>query len=83
MELKACVWYLGDPAYYSITPDDYGIYQARLVRYEGPDLVTPPEHVLLVRSARQWVGSCDEPWFIQDLGRIIDERVRGRDPHSL
>lgn len=83
MELKACVWYLGDLAHYAIFPDYSGIYQARLIRYEGPDVVTPPEYVLLVRSARQWVGSCDESWFVADLGRAIDERVRGGDPHSL
>lgn len=83
MELKACVWYLGDLAHYSITPDSYGIYQARLIKYEGPDGVTPPENVILVRSARQWVGSYEEPHFIQDLGNAIDERVRGGDPHSL
>lgn len=47
---------LGDLAFYTISPDSFGIYQARLVRYEVPDLVTPPEHVLLVRSARRWVG---------------------------
>lgn len=83
MEMKACVWYFGELAHYTISPDQFGIYQARLVKYEGPDVVMPPESVLLVRSARQWVGSCDESWFIQDLGRAIDERVREGDPHSL
>lgn len=82
MEMKACVWYLGDLAHYSITPDSYGIYQARLIKYEGPDMVTPPENVLLVRSARHWVGSSDDSQFIQELGQAIEERVRHSDPHS-
>lgn len=83
MNLKACVWFAGELAHYSITPDNYGIYQARLIKYEGPDGVTPPENVLLVRSARQWVGSYDEAYFVQDLGNAIDERVREGDPHAL
>jgi hypothetical protein len=83
MELKTCVWYAGDLAHYAVTPDQFGIYQARLIKYEGPDGITPPESVLLVRSARQWVGSYDEAGFIQDLGTAIDERVRDGDPHAL
>jgi hypothetical protein len=82
MELKTCVWYLGDLAHYAITPDSYGIYQARLLKYEGPDMVTPPENVLLVRSARNWVGSYEDSHFIQDLGRAIEERVREGDPNT-
>lgn len=82
MEIKACVWYLGDLAHYAVTPDSYGIYQARLIKYEGPDVVIPPDHVLLVRSARHWVGSCDDTRFIQELGQAIEERVRHGDPQS-
>jgi hypothetical protein len=80
MELKASVRYLGELAHYSVTPDDYGIYHARLLNYEGPDAVTPPESVILVRSARNWVGSYEEGYFVQELGSAIDERVREGDP---
>ena len=82
MELKACVQYLGELAHYSITPEEYGIYHARLLKYEGPDGVTPPQSVLLVRSARNWVGSYEEGYFVQDLGHAIDERVREGDPNN-
>jgi hypothetical protein len=43
-------------------------------------VVTPPENVLLVCSARHWVGSYEDAHFIQDLGRAIEERVRDNDP---
>ncbi|MGV3658158.1 MAG: hypothetical protein ACO1NX_09390 [Chitinophagaceae bacterium] len=83
MELTAVVQYLGDLAHYSITPESNGIYHARLIRYDGPDVVTPPENVILVRGARNyWVGSSAEPHFLDALGQCIEERVRAGDPHS-
>ena len=84
MELTAVVQYLGDKAYYSITPESCGIYHAQLIKYEGPDGVTPPENVILVRGSRHhWIGSSQEQHFLDELGKSIEERVRGSDPHSV
>lgn len=83
MEMKAVVRFLGDLAHYSVTPEEYGIYHARLLKYEGPDGVTPPESVLLVKSARNWVGSYEESYFVSELGDAIEQRLRdGGDPAS-
>ncbi len=83
MELTAIVRYLGDLAHYSVTPESNGIYHAKLIRYEGPDVVTPPENLILVRGARNyWVGSTAEQPLLDALGQSIEERVSSGGPHS-
>jgi hypothetical protein len=83
MKLKAKVQYLGKRAYYEIAPEAGGIYQARLLRYEGGDWVTPPPCITLVKSVRRWAGSHEERPLLEALGRVIDRRVRGSNPHDI
>lgn len=83
MPLKAVVSYWGSLAHYAVTPDNFGVYYARLLKYEGPGGITPPESLLMVRSLRRWISSCDDEGFINDLGRAIEQRTRDGDPHSL
>lgn len=82
MKLKAVVQFLGDRAHYSVTQVKKGIFDAKLLRYEGSSGVTPPEAVTLVRGVRHWVGSYDEPYFVDELGQAIEERVRRGHPHG-
>lgn len=82
MEMKAVVQYLGNWAHYAITPESDGIYNAQLTRYDGPEVVTPPEKILLVRGPRQWVGSHDERILLDELGWSIDARVREGEPNT-
>jgi hypothetical protein len=60
MELTITVLYLDFPARYAISRENNGIYAARLLAYEGPDGITPPERLTLVRGIRAWIGSYDE-----------------------
>jgi hypothetical protein len=83
MKLRAKVQYLGKRAYYEIAPEAGNIYQARLLKYEGGDLVTPPQHITLVKSVRRWAGSHEERPLVDALGRVIDRRVRGNNPHHV
>lgn len=53
MELKATVQFYGDPALYSVTVERGAIYNARLMAYEGPNVMAPPDNVILVRSVRK------------------------------
>ena len=76
MELLATVQFYGDPAHYAVTLEREGIYNARLLTYEGPNIMAPPDNVILVRSVRKWSGSYSEQDFIEELGRAIDERQR-------
>ena len=83
MKLKAKVEYLGKRASYEIAPDARGVYQARLLSYKGGDMVTPPQCITLVKSVRRWAGSHEEQPLINALGRVIDRRVRGSNPHDV
>jgi hypothetical protein len=83
MELKTVVSYSGNLAHYVVTPNDFGVYHARLLKYEGPQGITPPESVLLVKGERHWISSCKERRLARDLGKAIEQRVRGADPHRL
>lgn len=76
MLLRAVVSYWGNLAHYAVTPDNFGIYHARLLKYEGPGGITPPQCFMLVRSHRRWISSCDDEPFINDLGRAIEQRSR-------
>lgn len=82
MELTAVVQFAGSRAHYTITRENVGIYQARLLKYEGGDWIYPPESVTLVRGARHWVGSTEEQCFVDQLGDVIEKRVRSGDPNS-
>jgi hypothetical protein len=83
MKLKAKVQYLGKRAYYEISPEAGGIYQASLLRYEGGDIAAPPQEVTLVKSVRRWAGSNEERPLVDALGQVIDRRVRGSNPHNV
>lgn len=83
MKWRATVQYLGKRAYYEITPDAGGIYQARLLRYDGGDIIAPPQSVTLVRSVRRWAGSNEERLIVDALGAVIDRRVSGGNPHQV
>lgn len=83
MKLRAKVQYLGKRAYYEIFPEAGGVYQARLLKYEGGDWLTPPERITLVRSVRRWAGSHGERPLLDALGRIIDRRGRSSHPHDV
>jgi hypothetical protein len=82
MEWKAVVRFLGDPAHYKIITDRTGVYHARLLKYEGPSGITPPEDIVLVKGIRRWNGSYDIQEFVDELGRAIDSRQRGSSPSS-
>lgn len=75
MELTIVISYLGYPARYAISRESQGVYGARLLAYEGPDAITPPETLTLVRGTRTWIGSCDEGWLVAEVGRALETAV--------
>lgn len=81
MKLTATANFYGNPAHYSVTEEREGIYNARLMTYEGANIMAPPDNIILVRSVRKWTGSYGEQDFIEELGRAIDDRQRnGSEP---
>lgn len=82
MQVKVAVRYGDGLAHYVLTPESRGVYQARLLRWDGGSMAPPPREITLVKGVRQWVGSCDRPMLLQELGRALEPRVRGGDPNS-
>ena len=74
MLLRAVVPYWGSLAHYAVIPDNHGLYHARLIKYEGPGGITPPQRFIMVRSHQRWISSCEDEPFIHDLGRLIEQR---------
>jgi hypothetical protein len=75
MELKVVVRFLEAHALYSVTPEGENVFHACLEKYEGAAGVQPPESILLVKGIRRWIGSCDNPSFINELGQAIDTEI--------
>lgn len=83
MEVKAVVRYRGKQAHYAISPENEGIYYARLLKFEGQGVPTPPANLILVRGMCHWVGSSKEQYVVDELGKALEQRVRGSDPHAV
>ncbi|MGZ3838100.1 MAG: hypothetical protein ACXVBI_06005 [Flavisolibacter sp.] len=82
MEMKAVVEFEGGLAHYHISPETNGIYQARLLQYEGNSGKNPPAEVILVRGYRQWSGSYERQDLLNNIGSIIEERNREGHPSA-
>jgi len=79
--VKAVVQFEGGLAHYVVSPESNGIYQARLLQYEGgsPDKA-PPSEVILVRGYRQWSGSDERQDLLNEIGNAIECRNRTGNP---
>ena len=80
MELETVVQFNGGLAYYSVSPESHGIYQARLLRYEGCSDRVPPTEVILVKGYRQWSGSYERQDLLNQIGKAIESRARTGNP---
>ncbi|HEU0110058.1 MAG TPA: hypothetical protein VFQ73_04235 [Flavisolibacter sp.] len=83
MELKAIVQFEGGLAHYNVLPETNGIYQARLLQYDGNSEKAPPSEVILVRGYRQWSGSYERQDLLNDIGNVIESRSRNGNPGEV
>ena len=80
MEMKAVVPFGEGMAHYLVSPESSGIYQARLVDFEGTAERMPPDEVILVKGYRQWSGSYERQDLLNSLGEAIESRTREGNP---
>lgn len=80
MELETVIQFNDGLAYYAISPESNGIYQARLLRYEGSHDRLPPTEVILVKGYRQWSGSSERQDLLNQIGKAIEGRSRVGNP---
>ena len=76
MKLEAEVKIDDAVARFEVRPKGPGMYQPELVRYNGSPNEAPPSRIILVRSVRQWTGSCDNEKLLNQIGQVIDGVVR-------
>ncbi len=82
MVINAVVPFEEGLAHYIVSPESNGIYQAKLVDFQGVAQKQPPKEVILVKGYRQWSGSYDRQELLNQIGSIIESRVRKGDPFS-
>jgi hypothetical protein len=80
MEIKAIVPFDGGVAHYLISPEGSGVYQARLLEFQGEAPGMPPSELVLVKGYRQWRGSYDRQDLLNGIGDAIDGRQRHGNP---
>lgn len=82
MVINAVVPFEEGLAHYIVSPESNGIYQARLVDFQGVAERKPPAEVILVKGYRQWSGSYDRQDLLNQIGSVIESRVRQGSPFS-
>lgn len=70
--------YKGGLAHYKVIPENLGIFNAYLERYDGRAENEPPEMIILVRGLQHWSGSAEDQGLLDKIGEVIDRRTRGR-----
>ena len=68
----------GGLAHYDILQQKESVYQAILKKYDGRPGKMPPSDFLLTRGIKGWEGNINDQSVIDQLGVVIDNRVRGR-----
>jgi hypothetical protein len=79
MEFHVGVLYKGCLAEYKILPQQLNIYFARLTNYDGDLESKPPDTLVMIKGIRRWVGSFDHQEFLNEIGGIIDEKMKSDD----
>lgn len=59
-------------ALFSVSRTGPGMYQAILTNYQGRPESIPPSRIILLRSFRNWTGSCDNEALLNGIGNEID-----------
>ena len=72
MEQNVPVWYKGALAIYKISGGDEGIFDAELVKYDGPSEVGPPTKFPLYKEGRHWSDDETNQDLLDDLGKAIE-----------
>lgn len=78
MWLSAIATYKGGLAHYQVVRKENDIFSAYLVRYDGKQAHQPPASLILVRGEKKWEGSLDDHSLLEQIGGVIDRRLKGR-----
>lgn len=72
MEQQVAVWYKGCLALYKIYGGDNGVFNAELIKYDGPAEGAPPKEFPLRKEGRHWLDDDTDQDLLDDLGKAIE-----------
>ena len=72
MEQQVAVWYRGSLALYKISGGDNGVFNAELIKYNGPAEGGPPREFPLHKEGRHWIDDDTNQDLLDDLGKAIE-----------
>ena len=73
MEFEVTVAYSDGTACFKIRKENPGIYNARLLYFEGNKKSIPPKEIILTRGIRYWAGSHESEVLLNKIGKVIED----------
>lgn len=72
MEKTVAVWYKGNLALYKISGGRDGIFNAELIKFDGPSEGGPPREFPLHKQGRHWMDDDTNQDLLDELGKAIE-----------
>lgn len=81
-EQQVAVWYKGSLAIYKISGGRNGLFNAELLKYDGPEGARPPIEFGLCKEGRHWRNEETNQDLLDELGKAIEIKTFGPDQNS-
>lgn len=75
MEVTVVVLFRGALAHYSVAEQEQGKFEARLLKYTGSKLNSPPQEFLFRKEGRHCIGSIEEQDLMDDLCHAVQTKL--------
>ena len=72
MEKTVAVWYKGNLALYKISGGKEGVFNAELIKFDGPFEGGPPREFPLRKQGRHWMDDDTNQDLLDELGKAIE-----------
>jgi hypothetical protein len=66
------VWYKGNLALYKISGGKEGVFNAELIKFDGPSEGGPPREFPLHKQGRHWMDDDTNQDLLDELGKAIE-----------
>jgi len=82
MEQTVAVWFRGSLALYKISGGSKGVFNAELIKFNGPSEGSPPREFPLYKEGRHWADDDTNQDLLDELGKAIEIQVYGAEQIS-
>ena len=83
MWFVAVAKFKGGLAHYKVSAENGQVYTVLLSRFDGKTELAPPANFILVRGENHWSGSIEDQGLLDQLGAVVDTRLKGRLHHNI